>query len=97
MIIGNVHGRSVSINGAILDPKLSQKIYNHSPDGFSWGYAGSGPSQLALALLLHFSDSRKYAIEHYQAFKFDVIAKLPMYQSFNIKNEVIHEWIKKNS
>ena len=26
-------------------------LYNHSPDGFEWGYAGSGPAQLALAIL----------------------------------------------
>ena len=25
----------------------------HSPDGFSWGYQGSGPSQLAIAMLAH--------------------------------------------
>ena len=26
-------------------------IRNHSPDGFEWGYGGSGPAQLALAIL----------------------------------------------
>jgi len=26
-------------------------LYNHSPDGFEWGYQGSGPAQLALAIL----------------------------------------------
>ena len=26
-------------------------IINHSPDGFEWGYAGSGPAQLALAII----------------------------------------------
>lgn len=25
-------------------------VMNHSPDGFEWGYGGSGPAQLALAL-----------------------------------------------
>lgn len=28
-----------------------QDIHNHSPDGFEWGYGGSGPAQLALALV----------------------------------------------
>lgn len=32
-----------------LDPRLD--VRNHSPTGFEWGYAGSGPAQLALALL----------------------------------------------
>lgn len=35
-----------------LDPRRSQKLWNHSPDGFEWGYGGSGPAQLALAILL---------------------------------------------
>ena len=36
----------------LLDPKPSIKLSDHSPDGFQWGYGGSGPTQLALALLL---------------------------------------------
>jgi len=32
-----------------LSPRLG--VINHSPDGFSWGYSGSGPAQLALAIL----------------------------------------------
>lgn len=36
----------------MLNPCHSQAIKNHSPDGYNWGYGGSGPSQLALALLL---------------------------------------------
>jgi hypothetical protein len=32
----------------LLDPRLD--LCNHSPTGFEWGYAGSGPAQLALAL-----------------------------------------------
>lgn len=33
-----------------LGPSLA--IRDHSPDGFEWGYAGSGPAQSALAILL---------------------------------------------
>lgn len=36
--------RQVWLDGELLDPKPSQKVYNHSPDGFNWGYGGSGPS-----------------------------------------------------
>ena len=32
----------------VLDPRFD--LRNHSPNGFEWGYAGSGPAQLALAL-----------------------------------------------
>lgn len=31
-----------------LDPR--NDLINHSPDGFEWGYSGSGPAQLALAM-----------------------------------------------
>ena len=31
----------------------AEDLVNHSPDGTEWGYAGSGPAQLALALLAH--------------------------------------------
>lgn len=40
---------SVTVDGEPLPPR--NDLVDHSPDGFSWGYAGSGPSQLALALL----------------------------------------------
>jgi hypothetical protein len=63
-------------------PDWSQKIYNHSPDGFNWGYYGSGPAQLALAILLeHFieTDDAHVAIakarKYYQHFKVEFVAK----------------------
>ena len=30
---------------------LRLDIVNHSPTGFAWGYSGSGPAQLAAAIL----------------------------------------------
>jgi hypothetical protein len=36
---------------APLNPRFD--VRKHSPDGFEWGYDGSGPAQLALALVLH--------------------------------------------
>jgi hypothetical protein len=53
-----------------------QGVRNHSPTGFSWGYGGSGPAQLALAICID-CVGRHRALEVYQAFKWDVIAKLP--------------------
>ncbi len=73
---GNYSTREVWLNGELLSPKESQKIINHSPDGFSWGYGGSGPAQLALAILLKIT-SRETAMQMYQDFKWDVIASLP--------------------
>lgn len=64
----------VRVNGQTLDPCLDLRC--HSPSGFEWGYAGSGPAQLALALLAdHFGHPTK-ALVYYQEFKFAVVARL---------------------
>ena len=34
--------------------KKLRHIVKHSPDGFNWGYGGSGPSDLALSILCDF-------------------------------------------
>ena len=75
-IKGEWKTRRVWINRKELLPARSQKIVNHSPDGFNWGYGGSGPAQLALAILLRFLKKGK-AVARYQQFKWDVIAELP--------------------
>lgn len=59
------------------DPlKLRLDLRNHSPTGFNWGYAGSGPAQLALAILADFTGSDDLAQVIYQDFKFAIIATL---------------------
>ena len=65
--------REVYLDGKLLSPERSQGVYNHSPGGFNWGYSGSGPSQLALAIMLEKTGKD----DHYHAFKFDFIATLP--------------------
>jgi len=42
----------VWLNGQELHPAESLKMRNHSPDGFNWGYGGSGPAQTALAICI---------------------------------------------
>jgi len=66
----------VMVNGTPLDPAPSLKLRNHSPTGFAWGYAGSGPAQLSLAILLDYLPSEATALELYQLFKWAVIARL---------------------
>ena len=78
----------VKVDGEILDPKPSQAVYNHSPDGFAWGYDGSGPAQLALAILLHAGIKEKVALRYYQAFKRQFISRLPR-DSFRIEVPVV--------
>lgn len=51
---------------------------NHSPTGFEWGYAGSGPAQLALALLADAlgKAQKERAIALHQRFKSHVVVRL---------------------
>jgi hypothetical protein len=74
-LTGDIATRSIYLNGNLLNPSRSLKVRNHSPDGFCWGYGGSGPSQLALAILLEVID-KETACANYQQFKWEVIAKL---------------------
>jgi len=74
----------------ILDPSPSQKIYNHSPDGFNWGYSGSGPAQAALGILLD-CVGRKLSILFYQHFKFKFVASWN--DEFTISEKEIKDWI----
>ena len=60
-----------------LLPARSQQLIDHSPDGFNWGYSGSGSAQLSHALLLEVTDDEQTALRYYQDFKWDVIANLP--------------------
>lgn len=82
-IIGSGISKEVKINGKLLDPTISQKILNHSPDGFNWGYCGSGPAQLAFAILLELYDE-KIAKKYYQEFKNQVISKLALNLPFRL-------------
>jgi hypothetical protein len=65
-------------SGGLLQPLSPRRdLRNHSPTGFQWGYGGSGPAQLALAILAdHLGDDER-ALALYQEFKRSVIAKLP--------------------
>ena len=79
-------------NGKVreLDPAFD--LANHSPTGFSWGYCGSGPAQLALAILADvFRPRREYARRFYQEFKRRVIAALPGDQDWELTEERVRE------
>ena len=76
-----------------ISARESQKVWNHSPDGFSWGYGGSGPAQLALALLIDRGENHGNAVRMHQDFKQDIIAALPMDKDFSIYAATIDNWI----
>jgi hypothetical protein len=90
----NANDRSMRINGIDIDPKFSQSFANHSPDGFNWGYGGSGPAQLALAILLELTNEEK-ALNRYQDFKREVIANMEQGKDCKLEIKAIRKWLKK--
>lgn len=67
-------GVACTVNGKPLPLRLD--LWNHSPTGFEFGYGGSGPAQLALAILADCCGD-ELALVFHQAFKWAVIARLP--------------------
>jgi hypothetical protein len=53
---------------------LHLELRSHSQTGFAWGYCGSGPAQLALALIMDATGEPTLALRHYQEFKFKFVA-----------------------
>jgi hypothetical protein len=67
----------------------SLKIRNHSPDGFNWGYGGSGPAQSALAICLHIFQNQYVAEALYQSFKAEFVARWqPQLTSFEVMIDI---------
>jgi len=73
---------------------MRNDIRNHSPDGPNWGYGGSGPAQLALALLCQVVD-RYLAEVLYQWFKAEVVAGWTG-DSWFITRGQIQQWVDRH-
>ena len=85
------HGHNVTRDGIPLDMAPSLKVWNHSPTGFSWGYGGSGPAQLALALLLDVTGDAELSARLNQTFKWAFVAGWPT--GWRITSERIRDWV----
>ncbi len=79
---------------ATLQPERSQRVWNHSPDGFNWGYGGSGPAQLALALLLDVTNNKDLSTHLHQSFKAAFVSTWG--EQWCVTADQIREWITKN-
>ena len=75
-----------------LSPQRSQRIVNHSPTGFEWNYYGSGPAQLALAILLDCTNDGETARRGYQRFKDQFIGPAPE-EGFTFTESQIRGWL----
>ncbi len=68
-------------------------LRRHSPAGFEFGYSGSGPAQLSLAVLADAIGPER-AIDLYQKFKAAFVAKASG-DEFRVTLEQVREWAAK--
>lgn len=68
-------------------------LWNHSPTGLEWGYGGSGPAQLALALLADVLKDDLQAVEYHQPFKWEVVARLE-HEGWKLSFDKILKWVE---
>lgn len=66
----------------------------HSPDGFSWGYSGSGPAELAMCILWDYFGAEPHAVL-YQKFKEDCVAKWG-HEDWTLSSDAIVSWLRLN-
>ena len=85
-------GCVVTADGAPLAP--CNDLMNHSPGGFEWGYGGSGPAQLALAICAHVLGAEK-ALKAYQAFKWAFITPIRE-DSWTLPSSEVEAWADKH-
>lgn len=92
------HGINQGVGGQTITVFEGTKTYplrhicRHSPDGFQWGYGGSGPADTALSILTDCVGEAK-ANKYYQDFKFAFISGA--INELEITEKQILNWLKK--
>lgn len=81
--------------GARRPLPLRLDLVGHSPTGFEWGYGGSGPAQLALAILAIVVGDAD-ALANYQAFKCDVVFGLP-HEGWRLEEPTVRDWLSRQA
>ena len=71
---------------------LRLDLRNHSPDGFAWGYSGSGPAQLALAILCDAVGDDEVALSQYKTFAWWKIANLDRHEGWTMTRDYVVAW-----
>ena len=89
-------GARVHLDGELLAPDTplwhtSLCLRSHSPTGPQWGYHGSGPSQLAIVILLAVTDSDE-AERYYILFRSGVLSLIRA-DRWTLPVEQIRRWL----
>jgi len=95
------------VDGAQAD--VPHVVVEHSPDGYEWGYHGSGPADLALNMvqqalveLGHNGETVScyrgkcflVAYRLHQDFKRDVVTRFPQEGSFTYPCNAVRSWVR---
>ena len=81
--------------GGPVDYSLPERLdlTSHPPGGLAWGYPGSGPAQLATALLADLTGDGEYAVRHHQQLKRDVTARI-LQNQWTINGGDLAGWVR---
>lgn len=76
-----------------LAPLDQRREVRHSPSGFQWGYSGSGPTELARAILVHFypKDDRVRHPRCYRSFRDTFLSGIKA-DCFTLEEGVVRGW-----
>lgn len=89
---------TVTVSDGTVERPLGH-VMRHSPDGFEWGYDGSGPTELARCLLIDLlgvEDVHGELSVSYHDFRSDVIARLPRDEyglAWELRADQVQAWI----
>lgn len=88
----------VIIDGSRSEPlPWRLDLDNHSPTGLEWGYAGSGPAQLALAILADATGDDRVARRLHQQFKFERITTLSKHNDWTMSQASVLAFVHNNA
>jgi len=107
LVEGVIARRYGTVRPGRIETNIDQMVVSHSPDGFEWGYAGSGPADFALNILHLFlppkGDDTDVAVydgvvsqaawDLHQPFKLEFIASMPL-EGRDIPVAEIKAWIE---
>ena len=79
--------------GTQLALEKSLRVVDYSLTGFEFGDGGSGPAQLAAAILNEVTDDPELTRTYYQLFKFDHVAKWDGV-TFEISEDEVRNWLQ---
>lgn len=92
-------GTDVRVSDGTVSRPLPWRLdlMNKSPTGLEWGYGGSGPGQLALAILADATGDDDLAVRLHQPFKWAWIAPLPRRAGWTIPEESVLQFVRTHS